>query len=660
MNRILFTQARKSRLVAHLPRLALCLLLGLTGAVTQLPAQSPASYDVVVVGATPAGIAAAVNAARQGKTVALMDEAPFVGGLLSGGLPKADFRSFEAVQGTFREFMNRVETHYAKQYGPQSAEVKLCLRGAQFEPKVARLVFEQMLKEQKNIRVFLKHRLQSAVMKPAPNGRNRITGIRLVTLPGLQPLELTGKVFIDATYEGDLMAAAGVPYRVGRESRREYGELYAGVVYFSDHWANGGRILPGSTGEADKGVQSYNMRYVMSENPAKSIPISKPDGYKRADFQPALDYIKAGKIKSLTGKGEATPGLVWIGSQLPNDKRDVNDNFHSPFTLSLPGEVDAWPEGSPAVRKRIYDRHKYHTLGLFYFLQTDSEVPEPIRAEARRYGLPNDEWPETDHFTPLLYVREGRRMVGEYVFTEHDALNAPGSIRTPLHKTSIAVGDYSLDCHAVKKPDNLHPGIPEGAFSSPTVPYQIPYEIMLPKTVDGLLVPVAVSASHVGFATLRMEPTWTALGQAAGLAAALAINETTEVRDVDRSQLQANLHGARAITVYVPDVDPQSPQFKATQYFGTRGFFNDLINPATATFSWPKSAHQLGAPSYPNHEVGPEKVMDPELATRWLTRLNDREARVRASADPKLQPDGKLTRGEFLQMLYLHVLSPSN
>ncbi len=610
------------------------------------------AYDVVVYGATPSGIASAVNAAREGATVALIDEAIFVGGLFSGGLPKSDFRSYESVQGTFGEFMKRVLNHYIQEYGKESSQVKLCMRGAQFEPKVARLIFEQMLNEQKAIKIFLEHRLISVKKSPSKDKRTSINSIRLENLAGSGTIEVIGKVFIDATYEGDLMARAGVPYRVGRESRKEYGELYAGHIYVSSHWYKGGRILPGSTGEGDSGVQSYNFRFVMSEDTTNSMPIARPAGYKREHFFTLLQLLKDEKFKSLTGRAENAAGIIWVGSYLPNNKRDINDNFYSPFTLSLPGEVDKWPEGSPEVRKKIFERHKYHTLGMLYFLQNDKEVPEHIQKEAKSYGLPLDEWKETDHFTPLLYVREGRRMIGEYVFTEKDALNAPNSIRTPLHKSSIAVADYALDCHAVRKPDQYYPEIPEGAFDLPTVPYQIPYGVILPKKVDNLLVPVAVSASHVGFSTLRMEPTWTALGQAAGLAAVQAIKTRRNVQQIDVSTLQKRLHELGAITTYFSDVLPDSSYFSVAQYFGNQGYFHEVKNISNVIFSWPASSHAFGAPAYPNHQANLDKIIDEDTADKWLSMLNHEKKKQKARMDPLLKPDGKITRGDFLINLF--------
>lgn len=297
----------------------------------------------------------------------------------------------------------------------------------------------------------------------------------------------------------------------------------------------------------------------------------------------------------------------------------------------------------PGGTQTDFEQHKYHTLGLLYFLQNDIEVPANIQKEAKSLGLPKDEWKETGHFSHFLYVREGRRMIGEYVFTEKDALNAPNGVRAPLHKTSIAVGDYALDCHAVKKADQYYPEIPEGAFDLPTVPYQIPYGVILPQKVDNLLVPVAVSASHVGFSTLRMEPAWTALGQAAGLAAVQAIKTRKAVQLIDVSALQKRLHELGAITGYFSDISPSSPSFKITQYFGNQGYFHVVKKIEDVVFTWPESSHSLGSPAYPNHEAKLSEIIDGDTAIKWIAMLSDETQKQKAKQDPLLKPDGKLT-----------------
>lgn len=603
------------------------------------------NFDVVVVGATPAGVAAAVSAARAGATVALLEETTHIGGLTSGGMSNTDFKSFESVQGTWREFMRRVEQHYIREYGANSKQVEDCYHGAWYEPKVARQVFEQMLAEQPNIRVFTRHRLASAATERAEKGRTRIRAARFLKLPALEPIEFAGRVFVDATYEGDLMAAAGSPFRVGRESRQEYGELFAGVVYLKRTEA--GRVfLPGSTGESDKHVQCYNFRVCMTTRPENRLPIPRPADYRREEFLPLLDLIRRGEVKAVA------EGIVRFRG-IPNEKADVNDVMGAPFSLRLMGASDRWPEGSPEERARIFDRHRSYTFGLFYFLQNDPELPPSIRDEARRWGLPKDEFTESGNFPPVLYVREGRRMLGDFVFTERDTQPTTQSVRAPLYTDGVAVGDYPIDCHGERAPGAFNPGVTEGAFAFASAPFQVPYRAMIPKNVDGLLVPVAVSASHVGFSAIRMEPTWTALGQAAGLAAAMAARGGgVAVRDVDVQGLQQRLHEAGAITVYFSDVMPDSPDFKVAQFFGTRGYFHDAPGIGRAGEQGRQSLRGQHLSAFPHHAAELQKPIDRALAEHWKALLPNAGARARAISDVTLSADGKLTRGGFLRRLY--------
>jgi hypothetical protein len=356
-------------------------------------------------------------------------------------------------------------------------------------------------------------------------------------------------------------------------------------------------------------------------------------GYQRREFLPLLDYIRRGVIKSVN------EGVVRF-RPLPNQKADVNDLMTSPFSLRLTGVNNDWPNGDPAVRERIFRRYKVYTLSLFYFLQNDREVPESIRAEARQWGLPRDEFAETGHFPPLLYVREGRRMVGAFVFTEQMTQPAPDSVRAPVQTDSIAVADYSLDCHGEQAPGSYHPGVTEGKFASPTVPFQIPYRVMLPREVDNLLVPVAVSASHVGYSAIRMEPTFTALGQAAGIAAALAVSRRTTTHRVSVPEVQRRLWRAKAITVYFSDIAPDSADFVRLQRFGTLGYFHQAVDRDTVTYSRPKP---LGigqwTEAHPHHAAELNKPAGEELTQVW----------ERMSGVSDLDPTQ--TRGELLRQL---------
>lgn len=620
----------------------MCVWLGLA-----LPGRAAERFDVVVYGATPGGIAAALNAAREGATVALIQEDGHVGGLTSGGLSNPDFQSFEALGGTWREFMHRVEQHYVRAHGAGSQQVVDSVRGAYSEPRVARLVFEEMLGGEKRITTYLHHRLASAKTVDAASGRKRLTAATFTNLKAQKPLEVEAAVLVDGTYEGDLMAAAGAKHRVGCESKAEYGESLA-----SD--------------QPNRHVMTYNFRVCLTTDRANFVPIPKPAAYRREAFAPLVPLLRDGKIKSL--HNPAPRPFVFKVRPIPNQKADWNDEATAPISLSLENVNHPWPEGTPEVRERIFNVYKDHSLGLFWFLANDPEVPEKFRAEMGRWGLPKDEYADTGHWSPALYVREGRRLVGEYVFTEKDTQPAAGSVRAPVQKDSIAIGDYSISSHGTFSPSF---GVTLGHIGKPVRPYQIPYGVLLPKDVDGLLVPVAASSSHVGFSALRMEPSWTNMGQAAGVAAAMAVKQNKAVREVAVPAVQARLWELGAMTVYVSDLTPRvkvtkpawdkpgsfevalhpwpvtSEWFKAAQYFGTRGFFHDLADPKTPAKPRGGTTGQWGG-AYPQHEAGVGVPIDEALAARWAKLAGVELA-------DGLKADGKLTRGEFLNRLYARV-----
>ncbi len=603
-------------------------------------------FDVAVYGATPGGIAAAVNAAREGATVILLQEDGHIGGLTAGGLSNPDFQSFESLGGTWREFLHRVERYYITTHGAGSRPVIDSVRGAYSEPRVARRVFEEMLAGEKSLSVRRHHRLAGARTTDAGN-RKRLVAATFTDLKTRQSREIEAAVFIDATYEGDLLAAAGATYRLGCEAKSEYGESLAFDT-------------------ANRYVMTYNFRVCLTTERDNFIPISQPATYRREDYAPLIELLRDGKIQSLTNPG---PNAILKLRPIPNGKADWNDDWNSPISLSLENVNHPWPEGTPEVREKIYSLYKDYSLGLFWFLAHDPGMPAAFRAEMSRWGLPKDEYPETGHWSPALYVREGRRLVGEYIFTEHDTQPKPGQIRAPVQPDSIAIGDYSLNSHGVYSPSF---GVTVGHHGKVVRPYQIPYGVLVPRNIDGLLVPVAVSSSHVGFSALRMEPTWTSLGQAAGVAAAMAVKQRQAVRTVAVPAMQQRLWSLGAMTVYVTDLTPVlkiprpswdppgsfnaalhpwpvvSPWFKAAQYFGTRGFFADLVDTKTApAVKRPRATGQWNA-AYPHHAVGIATPIDAALAARWAKLAGVTPA-------PNLQADGHLTRGEFLNRLYAQV-----
>jgi hypothetical protein len=585
-----------------------------------------ANYDVAVYGSTPAGIAAAVVAARQGSSVVLIEPTGHFGGLLTGGLSNTDFRSLEAVTGFFREYMDRVHSDYIQRYGKDSREAQECFFGAHAEPHVSDRILRAMVAEQRSLKLLMRHYLLDVT-----RDGDYLRRARFRTPDGTA--EVTAAVWIDATYEGDLAAAAKAPWRLGRESTREYGERFAGVLYFDQ-----GRILPGSTGEADTNEQCANFRIIMTNRPSNRVPVPKPPGYNREEFLRIIPYLESGQVKEVYTTDHS--GMIRL-THIPNDKSDMNDIKQAVVRLSLPGENNGWAEGNEEVRRKIYERHVAHNIGLQYFLQNDPAVPAMIRAKANEWGLARDEFVSNGHLPPALYVREGRRIIGDYVFTEHDTMMAPNSVRAKVQADAIAMGDYSLNSHGHQPAGPLYPTLFEGDFSFSTTPFMVPYGVIVPKQLSNLLVPVAVSASHVGYSALRLEPTWTALGHASGLAADLARSRGGDVRAVPIASLQRLLHQQKQATIYTSDIPADSPLFEAVQWAGLRGLLSDVVDYRTARLTPLKS--RFGTQysfAHPLHAVEPEKPLSGELARRWKARL------------PCASEVSAETRGEFLRSAF--------
>ena len=578
-------------------------VLVLLHACIALPSAATEAFDVAVIGGTPAGITAAIAAARHGHTVVLTEYHAHLGGMTSSGLGKSDVETREAIGGLFREFVNRVRDHYVEQYGPDSENAKLSRDGYYFEPHVAEQVFDEMVGEQSRITVLRGHRLEEAVRKGkqlvAARVKNRDTG---------EIRELRAKVFIDATYEGDLAAYAGVPYRLGRESRDDFDELHAGVIY-QDY--NDRRFLPGSTGEGDHRLPAYTFRLCVTDDPDNAFVLREPPpDYDRERYTDYFDDLAAGRLgppKELKGgRGYYSPHFNTMVRALsfapiPRRKFDVNMN---PRPLAFPwAELNFdYPEADWDRREQIVEHIRNVTLGLLYFLQHDREVPAEHRKMANEYHLAKDEFTDNDHFPFQLYIREARRIRGEYTLSERDVTLPAGVGRTPIHSDSIAAGEFPIDSFPTRRREPGHEVALEGyilMLDEFTKPYQIPYRIMVPKEVEGLLVPVAASTTHVGFSTIRLEPTWMAMGQAAGVAAHLAIEVKRQPRDVPIDGLQRLLLDAGQVLTYFHDIDPTHPTFEATQYFGTKGFFGD-------------------------YDLRPEDLVTSSEAARWLRIAIDR------------------------------------
>jgi hypothetical protein len=510
--------------------------------------------DLIVYGGTSAAITAAVQAVRMGKSVLVVSPDKHLGGLSSGGLGFTDTGRKEVIGGLAREFYHRIYLHYQsdtawrwqkkEEYGNKGQGTP-AIDGAErtmwiFEPHVAEQVFEDFVRENK-ITVLRDEWLDRKTGVQKENGR--ITSIR--TLSGKT---FNGKMFIDATYEGDLMAAAGVSYHVGREASRVYGEewngIQTGVLHHGHHfktdispWKVPGdkpsgllpRISaedPGVKGEGDNKIQAYCFRMCLSDHPGNRVTFPRPEGYDSTQYE-LLARVFAAGWRELFSKFDP----------VPNRKTDTNN--HGPFSTDNIGMNYDYPEASYERRREIIKEHETYQKGLLYFLITDPRVPQDLQQEMRKWGLAKDEFKDHGNWPHQIYVREARRMTGDFVMTEHETLG-----RKPVPKP-VAMGSYTLDSHNIQryvKPDGFVQN--EGDIGVHIKePYQIAYGALVPKKgeCENLLVPVCASSSHIAFGSIRMEPVFMILGQSAATAAVLAMDKGVAVQELDYETLKAQL-----------------------------------------------------------------------------------------------------------------------
>ncbi|GAA4311762.1 FAD-dependent oxidoreductase [Compostibacter hankyongensis] len=552
-----------------------------------------ADAGLVVVGGTPGGIMTAIAAARMGMKVTLLERTDHIGGLPANGLGATDIGTRGATGGLFLEFVNRVKKHYTEQYGADSPQVRDCEGGYHFEPSVGEQVFEQMIAETPGITVRKMQQFDSDPENVKKEG-SRIRSIRIYDRSSGRFSEYTAAIFVDATYEGDLAAAAGVPFEVGRESFEVYKEPFAGRVY--KYWG-GKEAEAGSTLQGDNAIQSFNYRLCLTDDPKLRMPVPKPEHYRRDEYLSLVEDVKTGRhtgvqMKSLTaaqikenkarvakGLPPKVPGMP-EGMQrlvnkvrIPNNKNDANNQHMAFISTDLPEENWPWPTSSWDWRDRFAQRQKEYTLGLLWFAQHDEALPEWFRKACLEWGLARDEYTDNGNFPRQVYVREGRRMRGRYFFTAGDARPEQPGKRPPLHKDSITASHYAIDSHAVRKREEGRVHL-DGFLSYGTAPYTVPYGVMVPREVGNLLMPVPVSGSHLGFSTLRMEPCWMALGHAAGVASALAVRHKQPVQEVDTAVLQEQLLRQKAILIYFKQIKPDDPDYAALQFFALKGVYS--------------------------------------------------------------------------------------
>ena len=497
------------------------------------------SYDVVIYGGTSAGVIAAVKTARMGKAVVLIEPGKHLGGLTSGGLGATDIGNKAAIGGMSREYYGRIFDHY----NPNSDTAGTMWT---FEPHVAEKIFNDMISEEK-IKVYFEERL---------NLLNDVTknGAIISEIEMESGKVFRGKMFIDATYEGDLMAKAGVSYTVGREDNKVYDETLNGVqteqaIYHNfknniDPYIIPGKpesgLLPsiqndggpGEEGSGDHRVQAYCFRMCLTNEKENQISFPKPEIYDPMRYEILLRYTNTGVFD-----------VMKLSKSMPNNKTDTNNK--GAFATDNIGMNYEYPDGDYKTRDRIIKEHENYQKGLMWFLANDERVPVHVREEINRWGLPKDEFTDNKNWPHQLYIREARRMISDYVMTQH---NCEGRV---IPDDPIGLAAYTMDSHHVQRyvDENGYVrnegDVQVGNFS----PYPISFRSIVPKNSEctNLLVPICLSASHIAFGSIRMEPVFMLLAESAAIAAIQAIDSKTEIQNIDYPKLQKDLISANQV-----------------------------------------------------------------------------------------------------------------
>jgi len=600
----------------------------------------PPAYDLVVVGGTAPGIVAAVRAAREGLRVGLVAAGSHLGGSLpSLGAVETHYRGNRAP--LLQEFVAAVIDHYRVSYGTDSPQYRACTGGKMimFEPHVAAAVLERWVAAEGNLTVW-----RGYAPERVARAGTVLQAVTFRPVAGGPELTLAARAFIEAGYEGDLMARAGAAWRIGRESRAEQGEPSAGRVF--TRWERGvfpraaaeGRLNlittganttapePGSTGEGDDNVQSYSYRLCLTDAPANRwLPTEPPPGYDRARYAPLLlppeekqrmrlPFHHRFLIQSLQEMADGDH--LFHGHALPNRKRSWN-------ATNFTGAGKGYAGADAAGRREIEAQHRAHALGLLWFLQHDPAMPEDLRRRAREWGLARDEFADHGHLPPQLYVREARRLVGRAVFTEHDARLAPGAERAPVHADSVGITEFSLDslaCTTESRPGTLCDG--QMFQMEVSRPGQIPFGCLLPRELDNLVVVTTGSATHVGWGAYRQTPTLMHLAESGAWAVVLARRRGCAPAAVPVDELQQVLvtHGVMITFFNDSDMADTSGVAAGLQLAGASGLL-------------------------PNYEAEPGRVLTGTEAAAWRQQLQERG---RAAAEAI---EAGLTRGEAARRL---------
>ncbi|WP_339173826.1 FAD-dependent oxidoreductase [Solibacillus sp. FSL R5-0691] len=476
--------------------------------------------DVLIYGATPAGITAAITLKKKGYDVRIAECSRFVGGMTTSGLGATDLGAEQAIGGLAKQFYDEIAHHY---------RIEKCVR---FEPQVAERIFKTWLDDHR-IDVQTEQFIESVLLE----------GGQIQQIIMTDGTNYEAKQFIDASYEGDLLAHAGVEYIVGREASTDYKEIYNGVQFGTQHhkfesfidpyieegnpesgllYGISDEVVKEQNGAGDHRIQAYNFRMCLTKE--QKVPFPKPNGYERNHYALLLRYIKAGHWDAMK-----------LHTPLMNGKTDLNN--HGAFSTDFIGMNYAFPDANYEEREKMYQQHVTYIAGLLYFLANDEEVPSAIREEVSQWGLAADEFAETGNWPRQLYIREARRMIGEYVMTEHNAL------QRITCEQPIAIASFHMDSHHCRRIVVNGRVMNEGDIQVPVKPFTIDLRSLLPKKEHciNLTVPVCLSASHIAYGSIRMEPVFMMLGQAAGTVAAIALQEGKPVQDISYEQVKQQL-----------------------------------------------------------------------------------------------------------------------
>lgn len=542
-------------------------------------------YDIIIYGGTSAGISAAIQSSRMGKSVVLIEPTQRIGGLTTGGLGQTDIGNKQAIGGISREFYQNIKKYYDDPANWKWQTNQEYRDGGQtrtsvgedamwtFEPSAALKVYQKMI-EAESIKLVYGERL---------NRKNGVKkqGAKIIEIVMENGNSYSGKMFIDATYEGDLLATAGVSYTVGRESNKEYGETLNGVQandfsitlrgIVSRNSANHNFIDgvdpyivkgdpssgllpfitkggPGIDGRGDKGIQAYCFRMTLTDHPENRIPFQKPENYNEQEFELLLRNYEAaeGPIEKMYSYGD--PLVPWINSAMPNRKTDTNNQ--KGFSTDFIGQNFDFPEASYEEREKILERHRSYQKGLMWTLAYHPRIPEKVREKVSQWGTCKDEYEREDGWQQQLYVREARRMISDYVMTQK---NCEGF---EIAEDPVGLGAYGMDSHQVQRYVDANGFVQNEGNIEASVPgpYPISYRSMIPKKTEcnNLLVPVCVSSTHIAFGSIRMEPVFMVLGQSAATAASLAIDNQVVIQNVNYSELRNVLLNNKQVLEHKP------------------------------------------------------------------------------------------------------------